>query len=120
MAVRQIYEQAQTEGEVRRRLPELIEYMKWQSGEALLEAYQHYFDAALATRAVQVEKSPADIVGARLKQKNLDVTDYYSQPTARMVGEAADQFLTRAAAHVHVGEAVRRSPDERARRSRRS
>lgn len=46
MAVRQIYEQAQAEGEVKRRLRELIEYMKWRSGEAVLEAYQHYFDAA--------------------------------------------------------------------------
>lgn len=46
MAVRQIYEQAQVEGEVKRRLRELIEYMKWRSGEAVLDAYQHYFDAA--------------------------------------------------------------------------
>lgn len=45
-AVRQIYEQAQGEGEVKRRLRELIEYMKWRSGEAVLDAYQHYFDAA--------------------------------------------------------------------------
>jgi integrase len=46
MAVRQIYEQAQVEGEVKRRLRELIEYMKWRSGEAILDAYRHYFDAA--------------------------------------------------------------------------
>lgn len=46
MAVRQIYEQTQAEGEVKRRLRELIEYMKWRSGEAVLDAYQHYFDAA--------------------------------------------------------------------------
>lgn len=59
MAVRQIYEQAQTEGEVKRRLRELIEYMKWRSGEAVLEAYQHYLDAA---RHAEVQ----DLLHARL------------------------------------------------------
>jgi hypothetical protein len=72
----------------------------------------HLLRHAFATHAVQVEKIPVDIVGAWLKQKNLDVTDYYSKPTASMVGAAADQFLARVAAHVQVGEAVRRSPAE--------
>lgn len=72
----------------------------------------HLLRHSFSTHAVQVEKIPVDIVGAWLKQKNLDVTDYYSQPTASMVGAAADQFLARVAAHVQVGEAVRRSPAE--------
>jgi len=72
----------------------------------------HTLRHSFATHAVQVEKIPVDIVGAWLKQKNLDVTAYYSQPTATMVGAAADQFLARVAAHVQVGEAVRRSPAE--------
>jgi hypothetical protein len=72
----------------------------------------HLLRHAFSTHAVQVERIPIDIVGVWLKQKNLDVTDYYSKPTASMVGEAADQFLARVAAHVDVGEAVRRSPDE--------
>ncbi|HEY3367685.1 MAG TPA: site-specific integrase [Symbiobacteriaceae bacterium] len=45
MAVRTIYETARTEGEVQRRLRELVEYMKWKSGMAMIEVYQHYFDA---------------------------------------------------------------------------
>jgi integrase len=45
MAVRQIYETATTDGTVRRRLRELIEYMKWRRGGQTLEAYEHYFDA---------------------------------------------------------------------------
>jgi integrase len=40
----------------------------------------HLLRHAFATFAVQVEKIPLDIVGALLKQKNLDVTDYYNQP----------------------------------------
>lgn len=72
----------------------------------------HLLRHAMATHAVQVEKIPVDVVGAWLKQKNLDVTNYYSKPTASMVGAAADQFLARVAAHVQVGEAVRRSPAE--------
>ena len=51
-------------------------------------------------------------MGEWLKQKNLDVTDYYSQPTDTMVADAADRYLARIAAHVQVGDAVRRSPTE--------
>jgi hypothetical protein len=67
---------------------------------------------AFATHAVHVEKIPVDIVGEWLKQRNLDVADYYSQPTEGMGADAADRYLARIAAHVHVGEAVRRSPTE--------
>ena len=72
----------------------------------------HLLRHAFATHAVHVEKIPVDIVGEWLKQKNLDVTDYYSEPTDAMVADAADRYLARIAAHVHVGEAVRRSPGE--------
>ena len=72
----------------------------------------HLLRHAFATHAVQVEKIPVDIVGEWLKQKQLDVTDYYSQPTDTMIAEAADRYLARIAAHIHVGEAVRRAPLE--------
>jgi len=57
----------------------------------------HLLRHTFATHAVQVEKIPIDIVGQWLKQKNLDVTDYYSQPTESMVAEAADRYLSRVA-----------------------
>jgi integrase len=41
--VRDIYETAKTTQEVERRLGDLVEYMQWKS-EAMLAAYQHYFD----------------------------------------------------------------------------
>ncbi len=72
----------------------------------------HLLRHAFATFAVQVEKIPLDIVGALLKQKNLDVTDYYSQPTESMVAEAHDLYLARTALHLNIGEALRRSPEE--------
>lgn len=72
----------------------------------------HLLRHAFATHAVQVEKIPLDVVGAWLKQKNLAVTDYYSQPTAGMVAAAADQYLSRVAAHIDVERAVLRSPEE--------
>lgn len=43
-AIRTIYETSSSEGEIQRRLRELIEYMKWRSPETL-DSYQHYFDA---------------------------------------------------------------------------
>jgi len=72
----------------------------------------HLLRHAFATHAVQIERIPLDIVGMWLKQKNLDVTAYYSEPTASMIGEAADQYLARVSSHIHVGEAVLRSPEE--------
>lgn len=72
----------------------------------------HLLRHTFATHAVQVEKIPIDIVGERLKQKNLDVTDYYSQPTESMVAKAADHYLSRIAVSVHLHKAVQRSPQE--------
>jgi hypothetical protein len=72
----------------------------------------HLLRHSFATHAVQVEKIPIDIVGEWLKQKNLDVTDYYSQPTESMVAEAVDRYLARVAVPIHVGKAVQRSAQE--------
>jgi integrase len=72
----------------------------------------HLLRHTFATHAVQVEKIPIDIVGQWLKQKNLDVTDYYSQPTESMVAEAADRYLSRVAVAIHVHKAVQCSPQE--------
>ena len=46
MAVRTIHETSTTEGEIRRRIRELIEYMQWRGGEQTMASYDHYFDAA--------------------------------------------------------------------------
>jgi hypothetical protein len=72
----------------------------------------HLLRHSFATHAVQVEKIPLDIVGEWLKQKSLDVTDYYSQPTESMVAEAVDLYLARVSVSVHIGQAVHRSPQE--------
>jgi len=47
-----------------------------------------------------------------LKQKNLEVTDYYSKPTDSLVAESADRLLARLAANISVSEAVTRLPEE--------
>jgi hypothetical protein len=72
----------------------------------------HLLRHLFATHAVHVEGVPIDIVAALLNQKNLEVTEYYSQPTDTMVAEAADSLLTRLAAQIDVGEAVVRLPAE--------
>ncbi len=46
MAVRTIHETSNSEGEIRRRIRELIEYMQWRGGEQTMASYDHYFDAA--------------------------------------------------------------------------
>ena len=45
-AVRDIYETAQSEVEIKRRLRGLVEYMKWSSPETL-SVYEHYFEQSL-------------------------------------------------------------------------
>jgi len=72
----------------------------------------HLLRHVFATHAVQVEKVPLDVMGEMLKQKNLEVTDYYSQPTVSMVASAADMLLARFASHLDVGDAITRTPSE--------
>jgi hypothetical protein len=45
-AVRDIYETAKREVEIKRRLRGLVEYMKWRSPETL-SVYEHYFEQSL-------------------------------------------------------------------------
>jgi integrase len=52
----------------------------------------HLLRHLFATHSVHVESVPVDIVAALLNQKNIDVTEYYSQPTDTIVAEAADAF----------------------------
>lgn len=73
-AVRYIYETSQAEGEVQRRLQELVEYMKWRSKETL-EAYEHYFDAARHAETL-------DVLHTRMHQ---ELERFFSQPEAQSV-----------------------------------
>jgi hypothetical protein len=72
----------------------------------------HLLRHAFATHAVQVEKYPLDVVGAWLKQKNLVVTDYYSQPTPGLVADAADAYLARFSTFLDAGRLIERTPEE--------
>jgi integrase len=65
MAIRTIYETSRTDGEVQRRLCELVEYMKWKSGMAMIDVYQHYFDAQ---RHAEVQDRVQDLMEQSKKQ----------------------------------------------------
>lgn len=75
----------------------------------------HLLRHAFATHAVQVLNIPKDVVREWLQQKDIDVTDYYSQPTDSMIAEHHDQLLMRHAAHIHLGKQVLRAPEEQVR-----
>ncbi len=72
----------------------------------------HLLRHAFATHALQVEQLPLDVVGIMLKQKNLEVTAYYSQPTESMIAEGVDLYLARVAARLDLSDAVHRGPPE--------
>ncbi|HEY3367684.1 MAG TPA: hypothetical protein VGK74_21705 [Symbiobacteriaceae bacterium] len=75
----------------------------------------HTLRHCFATHAVQVLKIPKDVVREWLQQKDIEVTDYYSQPTDSMIAEHHDQLLMRFAANVNLGKQVLRAPEEQVR-----
>jgi integrase len=72
----------------------------------------HLLRHAFATFAVHVAKVSVDIVREMLKQNNLEVTKYYSQPTDSIIAEAVDQYLARIATTLDTSAIVLRSPEE--------
>ncbi len=72
----------------------------------------HLLRHTFATYAVQVAKVPIDIVAEWLKQKDLEVTRYYSRVPESLVAEEHGTFVTHLALQVNVREVFLRSPQE--------
>ena len=72
----------------------------------------HLLRHAFATYAVQVAQVPVDIVAEWLKQKDLEVTRYYSQVPESMVAEEHGTLVARLALQVNIRETILRSPQE--------
>lgn len=72
----------------------------------------HLLRQTFATYAVQVAQVPIDIVAEWLKQKDLEVTRYYSQVPESFVAEEHGTFVTHLALQVNVREVFLRSPQE--------
>ncbi len=72
----------------------------------------HLLRHTFATYAVQVAQVPIDIVAEWLKQKDLEVTRYYSQVPESLVAEEHGTFVTHLALQVNVREVFLRSPQE--------
>lgn len=72
----------------------------------------HLLRHAFATHAVQVEKIPVDIVGQWLHQKNINITEYYSAPTTKILVQSSEEWLNSISSHIKVSEAIKRSPEE--------
>jgi hypothetical protein len=72
----------------------------------------HLLRHAFATYAVQVAQVPIDIVAEWLKQKDLEVTRYYSRVPESLVAEEHGTFVTHLALQVDVREIFLRSPKE--------
>jgi len=87
MTVRQIYETARTEVEVKRRLRELIEYIKWKQGWQTMEAYEHYFDA---TRHADIQDAIYQKMDETLRQSLEKRTGNKPQTQERQTSTEAD------------------------------
>lgn len=111
MAVRQIHETAQAEGEVKRRLRELIEYIKWKQGWQTMEVYEHYFDAA---RHAEIQDSVHQSMAEALKQaleerekvtvqSGTSSTQLFPPSVCQLIPEDPDfEFLQSIGGHFHA------------------
>ncbi|MGV7643072.1 hypothetical protein PJN11_29120, partial [Mycobacterium kansasii] len=72
----------------------------------------HLLRHAFATEAVQRQKIPIDIVAKILHQRDLNVTEYYSSPTATQVAHAVGELHDAIASYVDIDEVILRSPEE--------
>jgi integrase len=72
----------------------------------------HLLRHTFVTYAVQVAQAPIDIVAEWLKQKDLEVTRYYSQVPESFVAEEHGTCVTHLALQVNVREVFFRSPQE--------
>jgi hypothetical protein len=72
----------------------------------------HLLRHTFATYAVQVAQVPIDIVAEWLKQKDLEVTRYYSRVPESFVAEEHGTFVTHLALQVDVREVFLRSAKE--------
>jgi hypothetical protein len=72
----------------------------------------HLLRHTFATYAVQVAQVPIDMVAEWLKQKDLEVTRYYSQVPESLVAEEHGTSVPHLALQVNVREVFLRSPQE--------
>ena len=110
-AVRHIYETARAEGEVKRRLRELIEYMKWRQGWQTIECYEHYFDV---TRHAEIQDAVHQKLDEALKlglaerrkpttRSQKAAPDPTSRPLAHLLERDPDfDFLCSMGGHTHA------------------
>ncbi|WP_270881620.1 site-specific integrase [Paenibacillus aestuarii] len=81
-----------------------------EGGQVILKA--HLLRHAFATHAVQTEKIPVDIVKTLLHQKDIEVTSYYSAPTAQQVSESINSLHENWISYIDIQKGILRGPDE--------
>jgi integrase len=72
----------------------------------------HKLRHAFATYAHQVKDVPLDVIGWMLKQKDLEVTSYYSQLPEKMAVERVGNYLEHFATTIHGDSAHIRLPED--------
>lgn len=72
----------------------------------------HLLRHAFATEAVQRHGVATDIVAKPLHQRDLNVTDYYSEPTQSQVVQGVSELQDIIMDYIDLDEAILRSPEE--------
>ncbi|TQR37229.1 site-specific integrase [Lysinibacillus sphaericus] len=72
----------------------------------------HLLRHAFATEAVQRHNVSTDILAIILHQRDLNITDYYSEPTQSQVAQQVSEYHDIIMDYIDIDEAVLRSPEE--------
>jgi len=72
----------------------------------------HLLRHAFATEAVQRHNLSTDILAIILHQRDLNITDYYSEPTQSQVAQQVSEYHDIIMDYIDIDEAVLRSPEE--------
>lgn len=72
----------------------------------------HLLRHAFATEAAQRQGISMDILAKILHHRDIDATQYYSEPTQSQVAQAMDDYHDITADHIDIDEAVLRNPEE--------
>lgn len=71
----------------------------------------HVLRHAFSTYAVQIEKTPIDVVAKILNQKHLPTTEYYSEPTLSIISDHHDSLANSIIHSANLDEEAARSPE---------
>lgn len=97
---------------VRFLLHDIVTYIADDGTFRPIKLKAHLLRHIFATNAVQVEKTPLDILAKILNQKHLATTAYYSEPTMSVIAHHHTNIAENMLFHLNLDDEAKRLPDD--------